>query len=75
MSDMQQPNNFTGNNAPVIELLRSLVQAINNLNTTIEQVFPQQVAVSATAGSATGTYGTVTGSDGSIYKIALLAES
>lgn len=51
---------------------QQLVQAIGLLNQTLGRVFPQGVAITASAGGASGNYLTVIGTDGVTYKLQLL---
>lgn len=48
------------------------VQAINGVADAIKKAFPQVGTLATSAGSASGKYMTITGTDGNPYKIALL---
>lgn len=56
----------------VIQSLQAMTQAVNSLNTTVKTVFPQGGTIATSAGSASGKFLTVTGTDGNAYKITLL---
>lgn len=56
----------------MVTVLQNLVVAVNALNDTIASVFPQGEAITASAGSASGNFLTVTLMDGNTYKIDLL---
>jgi hypothetical protein len=59
-------------NANAIQVLISINNAIAALNKTVSQVFPQGQSIASTAGSSSGKYMVVIGTDGNAYKIALL---
>lgn len=60
------------NPSELVTALKQLNIGINTINQTIAKVFPQGVAVTGSAGAASGNYLTVIGPDGNTYKIQLL---
>jgi hypothetical protein len=62
-------------NTAAIQALAQITLAIAALNKTMSMVFPQGELITSSAGSSSGKYLTVTGTDGNIYKIALLNPS
>jgi len=65
-------NDPNGGNLTQIAVLQNLVLQLSQLNATLQTVFPQGQAITATAGAASGNYLTLQGSDGNTYKIELL---
>lgn len=58
-----------------LQTLQNLVQAVDRLERTMAAVFPQGNTIAASAGSASGKYLNVIGTDGNPYKIQLLNPS
>jgi len=56
----------------LIAAAQATTQAVNNLNQTVSNVFPQGTAVTSSAGSSSGEYLTIIAPNGTTYKIALL---
>lgn len=56
----------------ILTALQNLVLALNNVNTTLQNLPLNSIPVTASAGVASGNYGTVIGDDGNPYKIELL---
>lgn len=55
----------------LITAVKQLNIGINTINQTIAKVFPQGETITTSAGSSSGKYITITGTDGNTYKIAL----
>jgi hypothetical protein len=58
-----------------LQSIQELVNALNRLERTVASVFPQGQAITASAGSSASKFLTVVGTDGNVYKIALLLPS
>ena len=56
----------------LIAVLTDIANQLGALNQTLNTVFPQQQAITASAGASSGNYMTIVGVDGNIYKIELL---
>lgn len=63
------------NSANILTTLQNLVVAVNNLNQTLAALELNALPITASAGAASGNYGTVIGDDGNPYKVELLDPS